>query len=268
MSIKLIAIDIDGTLLNENNELAPRTIKTLQAASARGVKVVLTTGRPLTGVTPYLDKLGLHGDDQYVITFNGALAQTVSGNILTKETISYDDYRDIEALSHKLAVHFHVEDDHLIYTAHQLIPKYSIGESFLVNMQIKYVPVADMEVKDYSKGMMIDEPEVIDRVIKAIPTSFHDRFYVVRSTPYFLEFINKNASKGNALNALATKLGLQQAEVMALGDQNNDLTMLEWAGLGVAMGNGTSEAKAAANVITATNAEDGVAQAVEKYVLA
>lgn len=151
MSIKLVAIDIDGTLLNENNELTQRTIDAIQAATAKGVKVVLTTGRPLTGVTPYLKALGLAGDDQYVITFNGALAQTVSGKVLTKETISYADYRDIEALSHDLDVKFHVEDEELIYTAHQLIPKYSIAESFLVLMQIKYVPVADMAEKTIQK---------------------------------------------------------------------------------------------------------------------
>lgn len=268
MSIKLIAIDIDGTLLNEKNELAPRTIQALNAATAKGIKVVLTTGRPLTGVKPYLQALGLTGDEQYVITFNGALSQTVSGNIITKETITYQDYRDIEALSRQLDVHFHVEDEQLIYTAHALIPKYSIGESYLVNMQIQYMPVADMAVKDYSKGMMIDEIDVINRVAKEVPAEFHERFYIVQSTPFFLEFLNKAASKANALAELSAKLGIDQSETMALGDQNNDLPMLKWAGLGVAMGNGTDEAKAAADVITATNAEDGVAQAVEKYVLA
>lgn len=267
MSIKLVAIDIDGTLLNENNELTQRTIDAIQAATAKGVKVVLTTGRPLTGVTPYLKALGLAGDDQYVITFNGALAQTVSGKVLTKETISYADYRDIEALSHDLDVKFHVEDEELIYTAHQLIPKYSIAESFLVLMQIKYVPVADMAEKDYSKAMMIDEKEVIDRIENAVPAEFHDRFYIVRSTPFFLEFMNKDASKGNALEALSEKLGIKQDEVMSLGDQGNDMTMIKWAGLGVAMGNAIDDIKAAANEITAPNSEDGVAQAIEKFVL-
>lgn len=267
MSINLVAIDIDGTLLNENNELTQRTIDAINKATAQGVKVVLTTGRPLPGVKPYLKALGLKGDDQYVIPFNGALAQTVSGKVMTKETLSYQDYRDIEALSRELDVKFHVEDEDLIYTTEALIPKYTIAESFLVSVQIKHVPVEEMPHKDYSKGMMIDEPNVIDRVEKAVPAEFHDRFYIVRSMPVFLEFMNKNASKGNALAALTAELGIHQDEVMAIGDQGNDMSMIEWAGLGVAMGNAIDEIKAAAQAITAPNSEDGVAQAIEKYVL-
>lgn len=115
--------------------------------------------------------------------------------------------------------------------------------------------------------MMIDEKEVIDRIENAVPAEFHDRFYIVRSTPFFLEFMNKDASKGNALAALSKKLGIKQDEVMSLGDQGNDMTMIKWAGLGVAMGNAIDDIKAAANEITAPNSEDGVAQAIEKFVL-
>lgn len=268
MTIKLIAIDIDGTLLNEKNELAPATIDAVQAAEAQGIKVVLCSGRPLTGVMPYIKKLGISGDDQYAITYNGSVAQTVSGKVLINHSLSYDDYIDLEALSRKLDVHFQVETPDFIYTANQNISAYTIYESNLVQMLIRYRPVKQMP-RDLtiSKAMFVDHAQEIDRIKPLIPQSFKDKYYVVQSTPVFIEVMNKDASKGNALRGLADELGLTADEIMTLGDQGNDLTMIEYAGMGVAMGNAIDEVKEAANAVTLTNAEDGVAAAIRKYAL-
>lgn len=268
MSIKLIAIDIDGTLLNEKNELAPATIDAVKAASAQGIKVVLCSGRPLTGVAPYIQKLGISGDDQYAVTYNGAVAQTVSGKILINHALSFNDYIDLEALSRKLQVSFQIETPDYIYTANKNINPYTIFESNLVKMLIRYREVGEMP-RDVtvSKAMFVDTPENIDRIKPLIPQDFHDKYYVVQSTPFFIEVMNKEASKGNALRGLAAELGLEPAEIMTLGDQGNDLTMIEYAGLGVAMGNAIDEVKQAADAVTLTNAEDGVAAAIRKYAL-
>ncbi|QMU09095.1 sugar-phosphatase [Levilactobacillus suantsaii] len=268
MTIKLIAIDIDGTLLNENNELAPATIDAVKAAESQGIKVVLCSGRPLSGVAPYIKKLGISGDDQYAITYNGSVAQSVTGNILINHSLTFDDYIDLEAFSRKVGVNFQIETPDYIYTANKNISPYTIFESNLVTMLIRYREVSEMP-RDVtiSKAMYVAEAKDIDRIKPLIPQDFRDKYYVVQSTPFFIEVMNKAASKGNALRGLADKLGLTADNIMTLGDQGNDLTMIEYAGLGVAMGNAIDDVKQAADAVTLTNAEDGVAAAIRKYAL-
>lgn len=269
MSVKLIAIDMDGTLLNEHSELNPATIEAVHAAQAQGIKVVLCTGRPLNGVNPFIKQLGLTGDDEYVITFNGAMAQTVEGRIITTLTITHDDYIDIEALSRKLGIHCHVESEDHIYTANADISPYTVGESALVQMPIRYrspnAMPADLPIV---KCMFIDTPDVLGPAIKKVPAEFHDRYYIVQSEPYFLELMNKQASKGRTLKVLAERLNLTPDEVMAIGDQGNDLSMIDYATNSVAMGNAIPEVKAHAKYETKTNVEDGVAHAINTWALA
>ncbi|MFB9770695.1 sugar-phosphatase [Lactiplantibacillus modestisalitolerans] len=268
MSIKIIAIDMDGTLLNEHSALNPATIKAVKDASAQGIKVVICTGRPLSGVTPFLEQLDLQGDDNYVITFNGSMAQTVTGKIITSHTVTHEDYIDIEALSRKLNIHCHVESEDHIYTANRDISPYTVGESSLVNMQIRYRTSEEMRPDlPIVKCMYIDKPELLSAAIKQIPQSFYDRFYIVQSEPYFLEFMNANASKGQTLSALADYLHVNVDEVMAIGDQGNDLSMIEYATHGVAMGNAIPAVKQAAKYETKTNVEDGVAHAIRTWAL-
>lgn len=268
MTIKLIAIDIDGTLLNEKNELAPATISAVQAAMAQGVKVVLCSGRPLPGVTPYLKKLGISGDDQYAITYNGSVAQTVAGKQLIHHSLTYDDFIDLEAQARKMKAHFQIETPDYIYTANQNIGRFTVYESNLINMPIRYRAVNDFP-RDLtiSKAMYVDEPAIIERVKAELPASFKERFYVVQSEPVFVEVMNRQASKGKTLSELAQRLDLTAADIMAIGDQGNDLTMITYAGLGIAMGNAIAEIKAAATATTLTNAQDGVAAAIHRYVL-
>jgi Cof subfamily protein (haloacid dehalogenase superfamily) len=271
MSIKLVAIDIDGTLLNENNHLTEGTIDAIQKAHEQGVQIVLCTGRPLTGAKPYLQKLGLdNSTDNHVITFNGSLVQSTNGDIMVRHTLTFADYVDIEALTRKIGVHFHCETDQYIYTANKDLSPYTIGEAYLVRMPIRYREVSEMTSGlSISKGMIIDDPRLITQIQEEhlVPDDFYDRFYIVQSEPFFLEIMNKSASKGNALAELCQELGLERSEVMAIGDQGNDLTMIDFAGTGVAMGNAIDEVKQHANEITLPNSQDGVAAAIKKWVL-
>lgn len=268
MTIKLIAIDIDGTLVDSQKALHQTTIDTITKAREAGIKIVLCTGRPLTGVHQYLEPLHIEGDDQYVVTFNGSLAQSVSGNILVNHNISTEDYIDLESLARKMNVHFHMETKNFIYTANRDISGYTIAESFLVRMPIRYrTPEEITDDLTIAKGMFVDTPEILSKFVADFPQSYKDRFYVVQSEPYFFEAMNKKASKGKAIKELAEKLGIAQDEVMAIGDQGNDLTMVKYAGTGVAMGNAIDDVKANAQFITKTNDEDGVAFAIEKFAL-
>jgi Cof subfamily protein (haloacid dehalogenase superfamily) len=268
LSIKLIAIDLDGTLLNDKKQITEDNINAINAASKQGVSVVLCTGRPITGIKRYLAQLELNNPNEYAITYNGALAQTLTGETLIKHTLSFEDYLAAEAFSHEVGVHFHVDGKNHIYTANQNISTYTVGESFLVEMGLRYRAVDEMNPElEMPKVMFIDDPAVLGAARDRIFERFADDFSVVQSEPYFVELMPKNVSKGNAVSELANRLGLELDQVMAIGDQGNDLSMIKAAGTGVAMANAIDEVKANAQFITANNNDSGVARAIEKFVL-
>lgn len=268
MAIKLVAVDIDGTLLTSNRELTPDVYQAVQDAKAAGVKVVITTGRPIAGVKQLLEDLNLREPGDYVITFNGGLVQdTASGQELVKETISYDDYLDLELLARKLGVHMHAITKDGIYTANRNIGKYTIHEATLVSMPVFYRTPEEMADKEIVKIMFIDEPEILDAAIAKIPEDYQKRFGLVKSQPFYLEVVNKAVSKGTAIRHLAGKLGIDMSETMAIGDEENDRAMLEVVAVPVVMANGNPDIKKLAKHITTSNDESGVAYAIRNWVL-
>lgn len=271
MTIKMVAIDIDGTLINDQREITPRTVAVIKKASAKGVKIVLCTGRPMTGVRAYLDQLGLNNrDDEYVVSFNGALAQTTSKKVMVDDSISFNDYVDWENYCLKSGIHSQIETRDYIYTTNQNLSYYTIYESELVSMPIRYRSLDEMaRIQDQyviAKAMMVDNKEKIDQAWANLPQELADRFSIVRSEDFYLEFMHKSVSKGNALKRLCAELDLTASEVLALGNAQNDNSMIEFAGTGVAMGNSVSKTLAIADDVTADNNHDGVAAAIEKYV--
>ncbi|KRM69339.1 Cof-like hydrolase [Apilactobacillus ozensis DSM 23829 = JCM 17196] len=268
MDIKLIAIDIDGTLLNEENQLTTETIKAVQEARDNGIKVVLCTGRPLTGVKPYLKKLGISGNQEYAITFNGSQVQDSNGRVIEKYALKHSDFKEIEKLSHELKTNFQIETNDYIYATNRDLSPFSITESYLVNMPIRVrTPEEITEDFDIIKAMLIANPDVIDNAMENIPDDLTERLSMVRSEPVFIEFMNKNATKGKALHKLAQDLNITSENVMAIGNEGNDMSMIEYAGKGVAMGNGIQKVKDVADIITKSNKEDGVAYAIRNYAL-
>ncbi|WP_373892036.1 sugar-phosphatase [Weissella confusa] len=269
MGIKLITIDIDDTLVNTAKQVTPRVKAALQEATAQGVKVVLTTGRPLPGVQEYLDELGLnHQDDQYAITYNGGVVQTTNGEELGGKELAYSDYLRLREVADELGAYLQVETIDAAYTSAKEINYWASRENFLIKMPLIIKPVDEMDPNDhYVKFMFIGDESDIDSWRDALPADVKDAYYIVKSTPQHLEFMHKDATKGSGLLTLAAKLGIDQSETMALGDQQNDITMIEAAGLGVAMGNAVPEVKAVADVETTTQNTDGVGVAVEKWVL-
>ncbi|MGN1280260.1 MAG: sugar-phosphatase [Limosilactobacillus sp.] len=271
MAIKLVAIDIDGTLINDQRQITPQTVAALKKATAAGVKVVLCTGRPMTGVEAYLEELGVADkDDEYVISFNGGLAQSTSSNVIVNHSIAFDDYADWENYCLKQGVHSQIETRDYIYTTNQNISNYTIYESGLVSMPVRYRSLDEMARQQdqyiIAKAMMVDEKAVIDKALRDLPQDLRDRFSIVRSEDFYLEFMHPSASKGQTLKTLSDRLGIKQDEVMALGNAQNDNSMIEFAGIGVAMGNSVPETLKIADVTVADNNHDGVAEAVNKYV--
>ncbi|MDR0898989.1 MAG: Cof-type HAD-IIB family hydrolase [Lactobacillaceae bacterium] len=269
MTIKLITIDVDGTLNNSQGKVSDHTVEVLKKAIAKGAKIVIASGRPLDGTKHFYEMLGIdNSDDQFAINYNGAMAMTTSGKILIEETLKVEDYLEIANFADSNDVKHQIETATDIITPFVHIPKYSVYESALTNAPIWYRPLADLESSlPVAKVMLIDEKDKIDTTLSQMPQKFLDKYNVVRSSEFFIEFIKKTVSKGNALKRLAEGLGLSLDETMSIGDQGNDLSMIEAAGTGVAMGNAVDEVKAAAQFVTKTNDEDGVAFAIEKFVL-
>lgn len=269
MTIKMVTIDIDGTLVNSERKLTPEVKKAIKQASDKGVDIVLTTGRPTIGVLDLVKELELENDHSFIITYNGGMIQNAgTKEIITQHALSHEDYQDVELLSRKLGVHLHVQDESTMYTANTDISPYTINEAMITGIPLQYKPVYEMtEDIKLVKAMMIDHEAILDAAIAKIPNEFHERFAIVKSAPYYLEILDPKATKGESVKELAEYLNIKQEEVMAIGDNENDLSMIKYAGIGVAMGNAVESVKAIANKITLTNDEHGVAHAINEWVL-
>jgi len=268
-TIELVAIDMDGTLLDPAHKLTARVKQAIAQARTLGVHIVLTSGRPVPGLAPFLHELGIEGEDDYCIACNGGLVQRIGPRETVVEyPLSFDDFVYCEQVAREIGVHFQALDAQRMYTPNQDISIYTVADSHLSRMPLSYRRVADMDPgMSFIKLMMIDEPDVLDAAIARLPAALTERFAVLKSAPFFLEVFDQRAGKGPSLQKLAEHLGIDRANVMAIGDQENDLTMLQYAGTSVAMGNAIDAVKAVARFETATNADEGVARAIERFVL-
>jgi Cof subfamily protein (haloacid dehalogenase superfamily) len=264
---KLIAIDMDGTLLNDEKEISLENYEAIQKARQNGVKIVLASGRPLVGFKRYLEELHLISEEDYVVAFNGAIVQSTGGNkIISKTTLGLEDYKELYELSKDLKVNIHALTEDAVISPKD--SKYTSLESE-INLIHKNIIAVEEVPEDTSilKVMFIDDPEIIDEIVDKIPETISDKYTIVRSEAFFLEFLHKSVNKGTGVAALAEKLNIKQEEVICIGDAGNDMHMVKYAGLGVAMGNAFPELKRAASFITRTNDEHGVAHVINKFIL-
>ncbi|MGR3806844.1 sugar-phosphatase [Pasteurella testudinis] len=266
---KLIALDLDGTLLNTQKEISARNHAAITAARAQGVYVILASGRPYIGMQKYMRQLGMTGDDDYVLCFNGArVERATDGYVINSRMLSGKDAKRVAQHAQQMGLNTHafsptrglITPQASFYTQHEAD---SNGIDFTI---MDFAELDDGE--PIIKSMIIDPPERLDPFAAAVPTALSQRYTVVRSAPFFLEFIHPQANKGAGVASLAQHLQIQPEDIICCGDAGNDLHMLQYAGLGVAMGNATDELKAIADYITADNNSSGVAEVIEKFVLA
>lgn len=267
MAIQLIAIDMDGTLLDDHQQLSKTNITAIKKATAAGIQIVLASGRPLAGLRPYLTQLDLWQKGHYTVTFNGAMVQeNATDTAILEHTVDLATFQTFYDLSQTLNLHIHAEDKTKIYTPNQDISYYTAAESALVHLDLRYQPLSDFAPdKRFAKVMIIDTPELITAALPNVPAELKTKYTIVQSMPFFLEVMAKHVNKGQAIMELGQALHLQQNEIMAIGDERNDLSMIQAAGLGVAMGNAVDTVKAAADAITGTNTQNGVAQAIDQF---
>lgn len=271
LSIKLIAVDLDGTLLSSNNSILPETQKTLKQAIDSGIQVVLATGRPLSGVMQFNQELGLAGDKQYNIVFNGAVIQNLAGKVLMNQEMNYHDFTNMRRLQRLAHVNLHFETPECFWTCdRELGVNLSVNAAMTKNI-IK-VRKAEEIPQDFTFNKVgfseTDDVEEVEKLWNNIPEWAFAKYDVVRSFSSNIEINIKDASKGNALINLADRLKIAPNQVMVFGDQGNDISMfLNPSFKKVAMGNAIEMIKDNADYITEDNDHDGIAKALKKFVL-
>lgn len=265
--IKLVAIDLDGTLFDKKKNVSNENIKAIKKCKENGIKIVIATGRPISGVLPLLEELDLTSNDDYVITYNGAKVFNVgTNNIIFSSTITGCDTKKIYKESLRLNVNFHAfrKNEELITPKHN---PYTEIEATINHVEDHiFDPNLINDDDEFLKAMMVDNEDNITKTIPLVSKYFVDNFSMVRSSKIFLEFLNKNTHKGHALTALANYLNIDIKDTMAIGDAGNDLPMILTSGIGVAMENAFPDIKEKADFITLSNENSGVAYAINKFI--
>jgi len=263
----MIVLDLDDTLLTSDHTISSRTKEALLAAQRRGKKVVLASGRPTFAMLDLAKELELARYGSYILSFNGAsIIDCQTNESLFLSTLSPETVHRLDDLSKREGVYIHTYVGHEILTEQP--NEYTTLEGQLTGMDV--IPVTDFKAAIQTpvvKCLMMAEETKLARVEQTLQQELAGELAVARSKPFFLEFTEDGVTKGTSLALLSEKLGIAQEEVIACGDGNNDLSMIEWAGLGVAMANAADTVKEKAQYMTASNDEDGVALVVEKFMM-
>lgn len=269
MEFKLLALDLDGTLTNSKKEITPHTRETLiRAQQEKGVKIILASGRPTYGVAPLANALGLDKFGGYILAYNGGeIIDWRTREIMYKNLLDHDVLPYLYECAKKNGFAIVTYENEYVLTE-KPDDEYVLKEALLNVMKIKEVDNFLEAVKHpIAKCLIVGEPARLARLEEEMREHLKDRMGVFRSEPYFLELVPKGIDKARSLSVLLDELGLKREELMAAGDGFNDLSMVKFAGMGVAMANAQDVVKENADFITLSNEEDGVAHAVEKFIL-
>jgi len=263
-AFKLIAADLDDTLLDDDLRLTDPVKEAIVAVRNAGVQFTVSTGRMFRSAVPYAEELGL---DLPLITYQGALVKNaLSGEVLLHRPLPLIYARDIIARVHELGYHLNAYLDDVLYMENDT-PE---GRRYSQISGVKPELVGDLlNILDHDPTKLLaiaGEPQ-LDRLSAELTPQYAGKVHIAKSKPFFLEFSHPQATKGHALEVLAGHFGIKREEIMAVGDSYNDLEMLEYAGLGVVVANARDDIKKKAGYVTAAPNGAGVVEALEKFVL-
>ncbi len=272
MKVKLIAIDLDGTLLNSANQISAETMRALEVAHSQGIKIVLASGRPLSGVMPYEEELGLKGkDNEYAVVFNGAVIQNLAGQVLMSQEMDYRDFNIMLRLQRLSHVNLHFETTECFWTLDRnLSVQMQINAAFTNNdIRVRRRDEIPQNFTFNKVGFTCDKnSDQIEKLWNSIPDWAFQSYDIVRSLYNVIELNAIGASKGNAVMDLAERLKISQNQVMIFGDQGNDLSMFQNPNFQkIAMGNAIEEIKKRADFVTDDNDHNVIAKALKKLVI-
>ncbi|WP_310602569.1 Cof-type HAD-IIB family hydrolase [Anaerosporobacter sp.] len=265
---KAIALDIDGTLTNAKKEITPRTREAISEAMEAEKVIIVASGRPTAGIRGIADILKLEEKGGYILAFNGArIMNCKTGEIIYQNMLPQEMLPVLykEAVEHNVSIITYEGDDVICGCNHDT---YVDIEARINNIKVIDVDNFDEYVTfSVNKCIMTGEPEKLAELEKEMQQKYGEQLSIYRSEPFFLEIMPMNVDKANSLEHLLNHLNLKREELIAVGDGFNDLSMIKYAGLGVAMDNAQEVVKENADKITKSNEEDGVACIIEEYLL-
>jgi len=267
MKYKLLASDMDGTLVNDKSQLTERTKEAIIKSVEAGILFVTATGRPFSNVKIVNELLDT---DMPFIVFNGAAAYMgKSKKLLFERFLDFDLAKEAFDMGQTLGI------PQIVWTGPDLWANRICEETVRYrnfSTDVEMSEITDLaqikdEVKGISKVLWIDDPAKVKRLSGKMREHFAGKLTCVSSMPHFLEFISNKAGKDTALAEISKMYGIKRSEIIAIGDGFNDITMLEYAGFSVAVENAPDEVKAVCDYVTLSNNDDGVAEVIEKFVL-
>lgn len=268
MPYRLLALDLDGTLLDRRMEITPAVKAAVAAAQAQGVIVTIATGRTFRATMPYVETLGLHGP---VICYQGgAVFDSTTGAMTQPVTLPGPLAAEGAQLLLDLGMFCLVYANEKLYIADDTRPELDFYLTFHPEGVDCIVAPNLVEVTTTLQPLKVQTiatTEAIEQVVPQLTAAFAGRMDVLRAHDHFLELTPLGISKGKSLETLARALGIPREQVVAIGDHFNDVEMIQWAGLGLAMANGAPEVQASADAVVPSVGEDGVAWAIRHYVL-
>lgn len=265
---KMIVLDLDGTLTNTKKEITPKTKQTLLAAQEQGVRIVLASGRPTYGIAPLADELEIGSHGGYVLAYNGGVVidwrdRRIVFEQKLDEGLVPQVYHEAMAAGMQILTY---QGEAIAAT--NIADEYVRHEAFINKMPlVQFDDFLAQVVYPINKCLIVGHPEPLHALELRLAKALEGRAEVYRSADFFLECVPPGIDKAQSLDRLITRLGIGREEIIACGDGYNDISMIRYAGLGVAMSNANDDIKAQADFVTLSNEEDGVAHVVEKFVL-
>jgi Cof subfamily protein (haloacid dehalogenase superfamily) len=263
--VRLVALDLDGTLIGDDLILRPRVRSAVAAAQARGVDVTIVTGRMFAAARPFALALDVAGP---MVCYQGAAIFDVSSGATLRQTpVQRDVTRDALQWAYDHGVHAQCYADDTLYV--EQINEFSKRYTALARVEPVVVPSLRTAFAERPtiKIVLVDDPDRSEQHLVALRALLGDRAYLTRSHVDFVEVVDPAVNKGEALAFVAQRYGVSLDETLAIGDAWNDVPLLDAAAVGIAMGSAPPELRAHADHVVADVAHDGVAEALERYVL-
>ncbi len=268
MEYKLIALDIDGTLMNSKKQITPRTRYSLLEAQKQGKRVILASGRHPIGIQTIARDLMLDKYGGFIMSFNGGkIINCETGETVVSKSFPLEYLPDIVGVLKESNITINTYDDKNIISDKK-VNDYTYVERDIIKTNMITVDDFIAAIKfDINKILLAGEPDEIDRYEGILSKRYDGLLDIYKSAPYFLEIMPFGISKGSMLPLLLDKLNIRREELAAFGDNYNDITMIGYAGLGVAMGNGEDDVKKIADYVCESNDDDGIARTIAKFII-
>ena len=260
--IKMVATDIDGTILGNNFEFSPAVINCIKDLTNKGIKVVLVTGRMHLAALKLAKKLNITTP---IVSYQGGLIKEQNGNTLYEKTLNPERAKEVIKWAKENNIHINLYMDDYLYVENDNIAiKRYTGERFIPYEVCNF---DDLEIKNVNKILAIDfeNPDKVTGWVEYLKKQMPE-LYIVKSTPYFCEVSSPEAKKSCAVEFLSKYYNIKKEEILSIGDQDNDIELLKAGGIAVAMGNASEKLKACADYITDSIDNDGFVKAIGKYV--